>query len=386
MKKTLNILYKRTETGAIQQWQIVADGNTYYTIEGLVGGKLTTSSPTICDGKNVDKSNETTPEEQAYTEALAKWTKKTKKHYFEKISDIDQKIFIKPMLAKHYKDYSENQIQWPVMVDRKYNGMRHIVSKDLGQRTREGEIIHTAPHIWEAIKHLFDKHSDLVCDSELYNHQYRYKLNELIEIVRKTVHFSAADLEKSKKIVKMYVYDGYGFDNITENTKCSERREALKKLFEGIPEVVVVDYKWANNDEEVQKIYQEYLEEGYEGAILRENKGYEHKRSKNLLKIKPIDDDEFIIVNIEEGNGNWSGAAKRITFKGDVKNSKGDIVNANAEFSGCFKGSYEDGVICLKDKNKWIGKKVTVYYNGLTGKNVPNYAQFNYKNSLKGDR
>ena len=386
MKKTLNALYKRTETGAIQQWQIVADGNTYYTIEGLIGGKLTTSTPTICDGKNVDKANETTPEEQAYTEALAKWTKKTKKHYFEKIGDIDQKIFIKPMLAKHYKDYSETQIQWPVMVDRKYNGMRHIVSKDLGQRTREGEIIHTAPHIWEAIKHLFDKYPNLVIDSELYNHQYRYKLNELIEIVRKTVHFTAADLEKSKKIVKMYIYDGYGFDNITESTKCSERREALKKLFAGISEVVVVDYKWANNDEEVQKIYQEYLEEGYEGAILREDKGYEHKRSKNLLKIKPTDDDEFTITNIEEGNGNWSGAAKRITFKGDVKNSKSEIVNTNAEFSGCFKGSYEDGVICLKDKNKWIGKKVTIYYNGLTGKNIPNFAQFNYKNSLKGDR
>ena len=384
MKKELDILYSRTSNGNIQQWQIVVENNTFYVIEGLKGGKLTTSTPTICQGKNNGRSNETTNEEQALKEATARWEKKLKEHYFKDIRDIDNILFIEPMLAKKYNDYI-TKIKWPVIVDRKYNGMRNVMSS-MGQMTREGEHIKSAPHVYDAIKHLFTKHPNLVLDSELYNHHYRYKLNELISIVRKTVDITPEDLQKSKEIVKAYVYDGYGFDNITENTPCSQRRSALKTLLSNIPEIVVVDYQWAKNDDEVQTIYDSYLKDGYEGAIIRMNNGYEHKRSKNLLKMKPTDDDEFIIINIEDGDGNWQGAAKRITFKGDVKNSKGVIVNKAAEFSGNFKGSYEDGVECLKNKNLWIGKSVTVYYNGLTGKNVPNYAQFDYKNCLKGDR
>jgi hypothetical protein len=51
-----------------------------------------------------------------------------------------------------------------------------------------------------------------------------------------------------------------------------------------------------------------------------------------------------------------------------------------------FKGSRENALICLKEKHKWIGQKVTIYYNGLTGLGIPNFAQFDYNNSIKGDR
>ena len=81
MKKEFPVLYSRTSNDSIQQWQIVAEDNNYYTIEGLKGGKLTTSVPTVCEGKSVGRSNETNASDQALKEAQAKWDKKIKKHY-----------------------------------------------------------------------------------------------------------------------------------------------------------------------------------------------------------------------------------------------------------------------------------------------------------------
>ena len=62
-------------------------------------------------------------------------------------------------------------------------------------------------------------------------------------------------------------------------------------------------------------MYGEYTEAGYEGQMVRQNTAYECKRSKNLLKRKEFITEEFEVVNVEEGNGNWSGYAKRFVLK-----------------------------------------------------------------------
>ena len=61
---------------------------------------------------------------------------------------------------------------------------------------------------------------------------------------------------------------------------------------------------------DIDKMYGEYTEAGYEGQMVRQNTAYECKRSKNLLKRKEFITEEFEVVNVEEGNGNWSGYAK----------------------------------------------------------------------------
>jgi DNA ligase-1 len=44
--------------------------------------------------------------------------------------------------------------------------------------------------------------------------------------------------------------------------------------------------------------------------MIRYNAPYENKRSKTLLKRKPWMDEEFKVVAMKEGTGNWAGAAK----------------------------------------------------------------------------
>ena len=68
MKTEFKTLYKNTSLGQLQSWQIIVEGNTYYTIEGI--NQLSKSKPTVCVGKNIGRANETTPEEQAFEQAV----------------------------------------------------------------------------------------------------------------------------------------------------------------------------------------------------------------------------------------------------------------------------------------------------------------------------
>lgn len=393
-------LYARSEHGAVLEWNIIVEGNSFYTVTGQQFGSKVTSKSTICDGKNIGRANATTPEQQAVNEAESKWKKKLKSGgYWEDIGDIDKKMaFIEPMLAyplisKKTKIDKETGIEGteivdrtsyvklPVMVDRKYNGMRQV-SSVAGPYSRKGEQIFSAPHVYEVVKHLFNKIPGLVLDGELYNHDYRHKLNELMSIVRTSVHITPDLLERSEKIVRYYVYDGYGFTingkEITEKTVCQERRDALKELLKDIPYIVVVPYYMANTMEEARELYAEFIVDGYEGAILR-NPGapYQHIRTNDLIKLKPYEDMEVIILDIiDPGSGNWGGTGKTASVRMD----NGKIFNAT------FKGSRETAIKILQEKDKWIGQKVTITYNGWTGKGTPNYGQIDPNNCIVGDR
>ena len=72
----LETLYKIDSVGKLREWSVHVEGNTFYAVKGLVGMKLITDTPTLCVAKNVGRSNETTPEEQAEIEAKGKWDRR----------------------------------------------------------------------------------------------------------------------------------------------------------------------------------------------------------------------------------------------------------------------------------------------------------------------
>ena len=53
--------------------------------------------------------------------------------------------------------------------------------------------------------------------------------------------------------------------------------------------------------------HKRFLELGYEGSILRNNKPYENKRSYNLQKFKDFQDTEATIIGWVEGKGKRTG-------------------------------------------------------------------------------
>ena len=79
-------------------------------------------------------------------------------------------------------------------------------------------------------------------------------------------------------------------------------------------------------------------------------------RSKSLIKHKEFEDDEFQIVSIEEGKGNWAGAAKRIEIR---------LKDGTTQFSN-VRGSFDKLEDLLYNANDYIGTDVTVRYQNKT--------------------
>jgi len=108
-------LYKKTSTGAIQEWEVHVDiidnVATIITNYGQVGGKIQESKELVLEGKNIGRSNATTDVEQAYFQAKSDWEKQLKKGYVKTIEDAvigktDDIIKggIAPMLAHKFSE------------------------------------------------------------------------------------------------------------------------------------------------------------------------------------------------------------------------------------------------------------------------------------------
>src|ERR1700722_782426 len=80
------ILYKKTSTGADQMWCIFTTNNIIYTQWGQVDGVKQLGEEVIKEGKNIGRSNQTSPTQQAESEALSQWENKLKKGYVKDLA------------------------------------------------------------------------------------------------------------------------------------------------------------------------------------------------------------------------------------------------------------------------------------------------------------
>lgn len=354
--KTFPKLYKKTKTGATQVWQIFVDGDSFYTRSGQLDGAIVESARTVCEGKNIGKSNETSPESQAEAEALARWTKKTEGAYKESIDDIeDGTSYFECTLAKKYND-RKDKIVWPALASKKIDGLRMVNTKG-STITRNGKDIVSCPHIQNALIPFFQKYPKGVVDGEIYAANEFFE--DVVGIVKK-LKPTSEDLAESEKKAQLWVFDGI-IDDPDEGF--SKRFEAVKKGIlstvakENLKYFVFVENTVVNNHEEFIAEHDKYVEQGFEGAMLRwPDSPYEHGRTANLLKLKNFLDEEFEIVDFLEGKGNDAGKASKVI----VKVGKEDTSEAG------IRGSDAYAAKLLKDRKKYIGKKATVRYQGWT--------------------
>jgi DNA ligase-1 len=355
----LETIYKKTKTGATQEWTIEVVGNKYRTHSGQVGGAITTNEWTICYGKNVGRANETTDKEQTMAEAVAKRTKKLESGYFENIKHINKTQYFEPMLAAKWED-CKDKVTYPIYSQAKLDGIRCVVTKN-GMFSRNGKPILSAPHIIDSLRNLFLVNPDLILDGELYCDKFANDFNKIVSLVKKTKP-TDADLKESKKYIEYHIYDLPSSDK-----NFVHRAYDLGILFETYLEMgkycrIVQTYKVAN-EKAVEELYGGYVEAGYEGQMLRIDGKYENKRSKNLLKHKSFVDDEYTILDIVEGEGNRTGTAGYMVFETiDGKPFKSNV-----------KGTWDETAEMLKSKKKLIGKQATIKYFNLTPDGIPRF-------------
>jgi DNA ligase-1 len=355
----LETIYKKTKTGATQEWTIEVVGNKYRTHSGQVGGAITTNEWTICYGKNVGRANETTDKEQTMAEAVAKRTKKLESGYFENIKHINKTQYFEPMLAAKWED-CKDKVTYPIYSQAKLDGIRCVVTKD-GMFSRNGKPILSAPHIIDSLRNLFLVNSDLILDGELYCDKFANDFNKIVSLVKKTKP-TDADLKESKKYIEYHIYDLPSSDK-----NFVHRAYDLGILFETYLEMgkycrIVQTYK-VDDEKAVEELYGGYVEAGYEGQMLRLDKKYENKRSKSLMKHKSFIDEEYTILDIVEGEGNRTGTAGYMVFETiDGKPFKSNV-----------KGTWDETAEMLKSKKKLIGKQATIKYFNLTPDGIPRF-------------
>jgi len=403
----LPTLYKRTSTGAVQEWTIIVQsGGLYYTRSGQVGGVITESAPTACDRKNVGRSNETTANEQAFADAESKWKKQKDKGYTEDIDNIDSALAesFRPMLAEPFekeKVQPDNTmltvkltIKYPCIGQRKSDGVRSIMSTK-GAFSREGTPQCTVPHLLAALKPVFKEYPNLILDGELYNHEYHSGgvseetldpenvdqcggftpeaedggFEKLCSLIKKTKP-SVADLFEAEEKIQYHIYDCPQIGNLGLSAKFTSRYklmvEALTKhgLWDTGMFVLVENYP-INSEADLRPLHDKFTSEGYEGLIIRIDGPYENKRTKKLMKYKMFDDDEFIITDILSGNGNKANIAARACGR----------THQGKPFRAGIIGTETYAKWLLDNKDELIGKRGTFKFFRYTRYGIPRFAK-----------
>lgn len=132
-------LYRLNSKGKPIMWSIRVEKNVIETHDGQVGGKLKYTKDVVTEGKNIGRSNETTPEEQAMLMAERKIEMKRRKGYVEEEPKGAPKLnnaffnnpprnFVGPKPKSSLEDSKREKLEEQLVYTRKWNGMCvHIV-------------------------------------------------------------------------------------------------------------------------------------------------------------------------------------------------------------------------------------------------------------------
>lgn len=383
----MRTLYKIDSVGKLREWTMVVENNSYHAVKGLVDGKKTTDKPRVAVGKNIGRANATTDEEQAELEAKSRWDKKLKAGYAETPEGAESKKFYEPMLAQKFED-REATLEYPVLSQPKLDGIRCIIQKKDGKvisRTRNGRAIEAIPHILEELEYFFDENPNAILDGELYNHDLKHDFNKIVSLVRKQVPIRSEKqtdkafakkvdefnerMVESRKMVQYWVYDCPRISDLDESSIFSERFDKMSVALPhgeeyGTGCVVLVPTANIPNKEFLDELYAEWLEEGFEGQMVRKNASYENKRSASLLKRKEFTDAEYKVLDIEEGDGNRAGTAKHLVCY---------CPTTDKTFNSNIKGNFEYLKEILDNKDYYIGQLATIKFFELTPDGVPRF-------------
>lgn len=186
----------------------------------------------------------------------------------------------------------------------KLDGVRCYITIH-GAFSRNHKQFMNAQHITDELKPLFAKHPHVVLDGELYNHDYKDNFNKIISLVRKQ---SPSDAERNEaKVIQFHNYDIFMPE--TPDNIFKHRNESIKNLHKEfkLQYCKTVETYHVQSDVTTKLMYDQFMKQGYEGAILRNNKPYENKRSYNLQKYKEFHDTEATITGWVEGQGKRTG-------------------------------------------------------------------------------
>ena len=420
-------LYAQDKNGKIKVWAaaVLTDKGsaTARITHGYINGKQQVAYRDCDAGKNIGRSNETTPLEQCISETRRKWTDKKEKEAYtetkpadcgEGYGDISGNNYdddddgesaaaipagpFLPMLAQTFdpatadlaaRTKKKKVIKFPCYVQPKLDGLRCVSyatrTADVSDaavvlQSRTGAFFTGLPHIAAALRPYLSQHPSVVIDGELYTDQMPFE--ELAGLIKKK-KITESDVARLKK-VKYHVYDIY--DHAQHDMPYSERMGVLASAVrrcgcvandtltasgrmlrsdtDAAAVVVLVRTEKVAVLSEFRQLFAEFVEAGYEGIMLRNAAGVyrANYRSNDLQKYKEFLEDEYRIIDFTQGEGRDAGAVIWVCETADGK-----------EFSVRPRGTMEQRRDWFNDGASYIGKNLTVVYQELTEEGKPRF-------------
>lgn len=311
-------------------------------------------------------------------------------------TDIDN--CIKPMKCQKFQI---GKFNYPCIAQPKINGVRCTISWCIDKtpkndlftklgfkgyykaiiKSKEG-LEYKIEHIQNIFTEFYDKNEEyqnIVFDGELYIK------DELVTTIggaarnpsnpkHKELQFICFDLsipnisQKDREYLRLDMHNdmsilfGDKINNLyaTYNHNCIDFKNYIIHFLYGIT---------VDNDNIALNYMEECIENGYEGAVIRDlNAEYCFgQRPKTMMKLKKFDDSEFKIIDIQtKGN-----PEDKVGFT-IIYNLKNDINDETFDCNGT--GTVEDKLNIYNNKHKYINKLATVKFYERTKNGIPFHA------------
>ena len=131
--------------------------------------------------------------------------------------------------------------------------------------------------------------------------------------------------------------------------------------------VTVVPTRFVSSHEELKVAYLEFLEQGYEGAILKDPDAgyYGGRRGPNWLKIKPWTDADLLVVGSYPGEGKHLGRIGGLVLEGSAT-WNGETYQVKTEVGTGFSDQEREEFQLLAETNTLNGRTVEIKFQDIT--------------------
>lgn len=342
----------------------------------------------VSKGKNIGRKNQTNVFTQALRDAYGIYNKQLQRATETAPKQPWEAERFPPMLVQILGnqdiDYSNCYVQ------RKLDGIRTVatIEKCSGdadasdcvvlysrtKKTFEGKQ-YIRDKLLSVLQHYRDTTGDIIyLDGEAYSH------GQPLQVLSGEMRLSAGE-ENPNIRMEFCVFDL--FIPAKPALTYVERKRILDEIFKDhgdtlAPEVQPVETFHTTSREQIDSLYEQFLEEEYEGAIVRlPNLSYEYSfkgyHSSHILKMKPHFDDEFEIVGYTSGRRGKS--ADSVMWKVKTEDNKEFDVTPMGTIQSREELYAKLGTVEANGRtvfeNQYKGRKMTVVYDDTSIDGIP---------------
>jgi len=265
-------------------------------------------------------------------------------------------------LAKAFDEKTQKKVIWEDrwFVSRKLDGVRCLTVIDASGEpkffSRQGKEFLTLDNLKADIKALGLKNTVLDGEVCIVDENGDEDFASIIKEIKRKDHTIATPFYWMFDMLDMQ-----DFNSKTSEVTFGQRIADLSRwsyLFNTSKFIGVLEQK-IGNDQVFSEMMAESKAGGWEGLMLRKDSTYKGKRSNEILKVKQMFDDEYIVVDLENDVHRVivdGSEVEELMLKNVIIEHKGNRVHVGSGFSHDQRRHY------FANPNEILGKQITVQY------------------------